>query len=249
MSSSPHSPLHREHQPDAIRRRLRKPPSASHLPDAVLGGIDGCVTTFAVVSGTIGAGFDPIVALILGIANLIADGFSMAISNSQAIRAQHEHIQHARQIETMHIETIPEGEREEIREIFRQKGFDGETLERIVSTITEDKNRWLDTMLREEWGLSTNLPVPWRSGVATFLAFVGVGLMPLLPFLWPELDTNTRFAISASLAALMFFSIGWLKGRVLQQRAWRAGLQTLFTGGSAAMLAYIAGHGLRLWLN
>jgi len=249
MPPSPHKRLAREHQPDAIRQRLQAPQKVSHLPDAVLGGIDGCVTTFAVVSGSLGAGFDPIVALILGAANLVADGFSMAISNYQAIRAQHEQVLHAREIEATHIDVVPDGEREEVRQIFRQKGFDGETLERIVNTITEDKERWLDTMLREEWGLPKNLPVAWHSALVTFLAFVGVGLMPLLPFLLPSLDHSTRFVASATLAAVMFFSIGWLKGRVLQQRAWRAGLQTLFTGGSAALLAYLAGHGLRLWLG
>lgn len=73
-----------DHQPTAVRNRLAAPARASTLPDAVLGGIDGCVTTFAVVSGAFGAGFSPQVALVLGFANLLADGFSMAVSNYEA---------------------------------------------------------------------------------------------------------------------------------------------------------------------
>ncbi|NIP71623.1 MAG: hypothetical protein GWO16_00680, partial [Gammaproteobacteria bacterium] len=72
--------LEAEHHPEAIRRRLNGGSGGQSLPDAILGGIDGCVTTFAVVSGAFGAGFSATVALVLGFANLLADGFSMAIS-------------------------------------------------------------------------------------------------------------------------------------------------------------------------
>jgi VIT1/CCC1 family predicted Fe2+/Mn2+ transporter len=228
---------------------LQQPHRQGDLPNAVLGGIDGCVTTFAVVSGTIGAGFDPLVGLVLGVANLIADGFSMAVSNYQAITAQREQRERARQIEASHIAEVPEGEREEIRQIFRNKGFDHDTLERIVSTITADRELWLETMLNEELGQPKHLPHALRASSVTFLAFVAVGLVPLLPFLLPAMSTALRFAASAGLACLMFFVIGWLKGRVLEQAAWRAGLQTLFTGGSAALLAYFAGDVLQRLLT
>src|SRR5690554_7728171 len=71
--------LEEMHHPEEIRRRLREPARSSSLPDAILDGIDGYVTTFAVVSGAFGAGFSSTVALVLGLANLLADGFSMAI--------------------------------------------------------------------------------------------------------------------------------------------------------------------------
>lgn len=84
MSSPNREHLLADHQPEAVRYRLMTPVRASVLPDAVLGGIDGCVTTFAVISGAFGAGFSPQVALVLGSANLLADGFSMAVSNYEA---------------------------------------------------------------------------------------------------------------------------------------------------------------------
>ncbi|XKH02167.1 VIT1/CCC1 transporter family protein [Marinobacter nauticus] len=130
--------LLKDHQPSAVRTRLARPMKASTLPDAVLGGIDGCVTTFAVVSGAFGAGFSPKVALVLGFANLAADGFSMAVSNYESGQAQLAQIASAEQTEHHHIALVPEGEREEIRQLFQAKGFEGELLEQVVEALCHD---------------------------------------------------------------------------------------------------------------
>ena len=103
--------LHRQHQSDAIALRLSAQVQPRYIGDAVLGAIDGCVTTFAVVAGAVGAGFPASVALIMGFANLLADGFSMAVSNYEAVRAVHDFRETARLTEEDHIERLPEGER------------------------------------------------------------------------------------------------------------------------------------------
>ncbi len=234
-----------EHRPGEIRARLRAPYRTEYVSHAVLGAIDGCVTTFAVVSGAVGAGFPGRVALILGLANLVADGFSMAVSNYQSIRAQQEFVEQARQTEERHIEQIPEGEREEIRQIFRAKGFKGDVLEQIVDTISSDSGLWVDTMLTEELGLQKVVHRPIRSALVTFLAFVLVGSVPLLPLLHRGLALQTQFYIGLGLAGLMFFSIGMIKGVVMDRPVLRAGLSTLVTGGAAAGLAFLVGHLLR----
>src|SRR3989344_3143159 len=61
-----------------------------YLPEFVYGGIDGAVTTFAVVAGAVGATLSPAIVLILGFANLLADGFSMAVSNYLSTKSQTE---------------------------------------------------------------------------------------------------------------------------------------------------------------
>ena len=76
------------HSPRAIRERLSRPPKQSHLRDFIYGGIDGAVTTFAVVAGVAGVDLAATVVIILGVANLIADGFSMAVGNYVATRAE-----------------------------------------------------------------------------------------------------------------------------------------------------------------
>lgn len=237
--------LEADHQPRRIAERLAADRSHSYVGDAVLGGIDGCVTTFAVVAGAVGAGFEPLIAVVLGFANLVADGFSMAVSNYQATRAQQQQVDKVRRQEEHHIDTVPQGEREEVRQIFAAKGFEGETLARIVDTITGDRRRWVDTMLVEEHGLQLESPSALRAAATTFAAFLGVGLVPLLPFLVPGLGEAETFAASAAVTAVAFFAIGTAKGRVLHRPWLRAGIETLLTGGSAAALAYVIGAWLR----
>jgi vacuolar iron transporter family protein len=140
MHITPEKQLYEDHQPEAITERLKRPAAQNNIADAVLGGIDGCVTTFAVVSGVVGAGLSPAVALVLGFANLIADGFSMAVSNYESIRADEDYIHSVRQMEEAHIDQVPEGEQEEIRQIFSAKGFSGSVLETIVDTICADRH-------------------------------------------------------------------------------------------------------------
>ena len=147
------SSLHADHEPAAIAARLRARRPSDYLADAVLGSIDGCVTTFAVVAGAVGGGLPGNVIIILGVANLVADGFSMGASNYLGVKSQTDAVERKRQMEHRHIEVVPEGEREEIRQIFARKGYQGDTLERIVEVITNDERRWVETMLAEEHGL------------------------------------------------------------------------------------------------
>lgn len=237
--------LLRQHRPEAIAARLRRPFQSRYISDFVLGSIDGCVTTFAVVSGAVGAGFSGLVAIVLGSANLIADGFSMAVSNYQSNKSQQELIEQSRRSEERHIAEVPEGEREEIRQIFSGKGFTGDVLEQVVDTITRDRRLWVETMLTEEFGLQKVGIKPLNSALITFLAFVLVGFVPLVPFLFNSLGVNRQFSLSAILAGVMFFGIGMLRSVVIRRPVVRSAVGTLLMGGSAAALAYVVGLLLR----
>ena len=153
------------HHPEAIRERLDTN-RRSYLPEAVLGAVDGCITTFAVVAAAIGGGLSGGVVIILGVASLLADGFSMAVSSYNAARSEIDELNRARQVENNHIDQIPEGEREEVRQIYAAKGLEGAVLEQVVEKITSDRKLWVDTMLIEEWGLRIHegSPVPRRDG-------------------------------------------------------------------------------------
>jgi len=234
--------LKSDHTTEAIARRLAAAKSHSYLGDFVLGAVDGAVTTFAIVAGAAGAGLSNGIVLVLGLANVLADGFSMAAGNFLRARADQEVLQRFRRLEETHIERIPEGEREEIRQIFRGKGFEGETLERVVEVITEDRQRWVNTMLTDEWGLRLEPPSPWRAALATLSAFVLAGLVPLVPMVaLMHRRASESFAVSAILTGATFFSIGLIRGRVADQRPLASGVETFVIGGSAALVAFLVG--------
>lgn len=233
-------PRHLEHghQPLEIAKRLREGPRISYLRDWVYGGIDGTVTTFAVVAGVAGASLSTRALLILGAANLIADGFSMAAANYSGTKAEIEEYEQVRRMEERHVDVTPEGEREEIRQIFRAKGFKGKALESAVDVITEKRERWIETMMTEEHGLPPVSRSPIKAGLVTFVAFGACGFVPLLPFV---LGAPASLSASTAAAALTFFSIGSFRSRWSPAPWWRTGLETFAIGMTAAALAYAAG--------
>jgi VIT1/CCC1 family predicted Fe2+/Mn2+ transporter len=234
--------MEHEHSAQAIARRLAEAPSLSYLRDWVYGGIDGAVTTFAIVAGVVGAELPNRVVLILGIANLVADGFSMAAANYSGTKTEHEEQAHLRAVEERHIDIVPEGEREEIRQILRAKGFRGRDLERAVEVITADRDRWVDTMLAEEYGLPKVVRSPLKAAASTFASFVLCGAVPLLPFL---VGAPAAFHMALVMTALVFFLIGSTKSRWSPVRWWRSGAETMANGLGAAGLAFVIGYALK----
>lgn len=231
------------HTPEQIRERLAAPTEYSYLRDFVYGAIDGAVTTFAVVSGVAGAELDASIVIILGAANLIGDGFSMAAGNYLGTRAEQQVRDRTRQMEELHIDHFPEAEREEIRQIFAAKGFEGDDLERAVDVITSDRRQWVETMLTDEHGLTLGGPHPLKAALITFVAFLAIGFLPLLPFVvqyGAELPT-TAYTLSAWLTGIAFFAIGAVKSHFVDQHWTIAGIESLAIGGSAASLAYLVG--------
>jgi VIT1/CCC1 family predicted Fe2+/Mn2+ transporter len=234
----------KEHQREVVRTRINAKKGYSYLGDAVLGGIDGCVTTFAVAAGAIGGGLPSYVVVILGFANLLGDGFSMAVSNYLRVKSDREKVDETRNLEARHIESNPEEERQGIREIFSKKGFKDEILEKVVDGITSNRSLWINTMLTEEHGLQIEGPKPVKSGAVTFVSFILVGIVPLIPFLFSQPRLN-QFIGSAIITSVSFFLIGVSRGVVLGRPPFRSGLLTMLTGGGAAFLAFLVGILLR----
>lgn len=238
--------MEHEHSPEAIRRRLESGPTHNYLRDWIYGGIDGAVTTLAVVTGVAGAQLSPWIILVLGFANLLADGFSMAASNYLGTKAEQDDRRRLERIEHRHIELAPEGEREEVRQIYQLKGFEGDELERIVELVTADRERWVQTMLIDEYGLPHAVRSSWIAALSTFTAFVICGLVPLVPYLF---GTEQSFTLSVVLTGVVFVVIGSIKSRWSTSTWWESGLTTLLVGAIAATLAYLAGIILRQLLG
>jgi VIT1/CCC1 family predicted Fe2+/Mn2+ transporter len=226
------------HSQREIEARLAAPPSRSYLRDVVYGAIDGSVTTFAIVAGVAGAGLSPFVIVALGMANVLADGFSMAAGNYSGTKAEADNARRLRRVEERHIAHEPAGERRELRQILANMGLEGEVLDRATEKIAEKRTSWIDLMLEREYGVSPADPAPFRAALATFLAFLAAGLVPLMPFM---LGLTDAFRLSVGMTGATFFAIGALKSRWSLSPWWRSGAETLAIGGTAAGIAYFVG--------
>ncbi|EIJ66771.1 integral membrane protein [Candidatus Nitrosopumilus salaria BD31] len=224
-----------------------------HFDDFIYGSIDGAVTTFAIVAGVVGAALPAGIILILGFANLFADGFSMAAANYQASKARNEFVQMKRRQEEWEIDNLAEQERDEIREIYREKGFKDELLEDVVRIITSRRKVWVDTMMKEELGLIENERNPMDSSVSTFVGFNIIGIIPLIPFMifmMMGIDTNSEAFIYSTIFVLAaFFLVGMIKGKIVKKSMMYSGIITLIIGGIAAIVAYMVGYGLNFLVS
>lgn len=217
------------------------------IEEFVYGATDGAVTTFAVVAGVVGAALSPSIILILGFANLFADGFSMAIGNYLGSKSQKEYMEKERRREEWEIDNLVEQEKQEIRDIYTKKGFKAELLDEIVNVITSRRKVWVDTMMREELGLIEDKKQPLDAAITTFAAFNLVGLVPLIPFVFLHVSgfvfsTEHAFLYSVLFTGLSFFIIGIVRGKIVNKSLLRTGINTLAVGGFAATVAYIVGY-------
>jgi VIT1/CCC1 family predicted Fe2+/Mn2+ transporter len=226
-----------------------------YITEFVYGGIDGAVTTFAVVAGAAGAGLETTTTLILGFANLIADGFSMAVGAYLSSKTDEETYDRALAQEYWEVDHLPDVEREEIREIYAAKGFEGALLEQVVEVICSDKDRWVDEMMKSELELFPEEKKPLTTAWMTFVSFNVVGFIPLAVYVlhympWmADFSNQELFTWSALLTGLAFVGIGVLKARVNSRPMWRSVAETLLLGALAAVLAYAAGDLLEKWLS
>lgn len=234
--------LEHGHSAEEIRIRLAADRNPSYVRDWVYGGIDGAITTFAIVAGVVGAALSSKVIVILGLANLLADGFSMAASNYSGTKTEVDDHARLREVERKHIAQAPDGEREEIRQILQAKGLSGRALDEAVAAITSNEETWIETMLTEEYGLSPVLRKPLLSGASTFAAFLLCGAVPLFPYL---LGIDGAFGIAVFATGAVFFIIGAMKARWSLSSWWASGLETLGVGLAAASASFAVGYLLR----
>jgi VIT1/CCC1 family predicted Fe2+/Mn2+ transporter len=210
----------------------------------IYGGIDGSVTTFAVVAGATGAHFNTNIIVILGLANLLADGFSMSVGSYLSSKAELHNYQKLRQHEYWSIENRPLEEEEEIRKIYEQKGFSGDTLDKIVQTLISQKHIWVGEMMQNELKMVESNKTPLFKGLATYFAFVMIGLVPLLVYFIDLLLPGTSlplFLLSSILTIMAFVFIGYFKAYLNKVSRLKGIVETLALGGIAAFISYVAG--------
>lgn len=211
-----------------------------YIGDLVYGANDGIITTFAVIAGTTGAGFAPIITVVLSFANLFADGLSMGVSDFLGIKSEKYYADSIKAKESWEIKHDKPHAIAEIREVFASRGFTGADLDRAVKIVSSNKKAWLETMVRDEEGVIDDpRDDPRKHGFATFIAFVTVGFIPLFTYLIPL--PFDKFTTAAVIGACTLFIVGALRTYVTAVSWLRGGLEMLIVGSITGIVAFTVG--------
>lgn len=216
-----------------------------YLSEIVYGGIDGSVTTFAVVAGAVGADLGSSVILILGFANLVADGFSMAVGAYLSSKADHEKFHKIEDSVDNSYESLRNIDRGEIEAIYKSKGLTGDLLEKITSETVSNKKLYIDFKMKEVNEMIHPDLTSFNIGLATFISFFIVGLIPLSFYVYEYIidvkSDDNSFFISCVLTSIAFMLIGYFKSYINNRNKIKSILETLSLGAIAAALSYLLG--------
>jgi len=236
----------RAHQPSKSTGAEEKHTTTrgKYLKSIIYGGLDGTITTFAAAAGVAGASLSAGVVLIVGLANLLADGLSMSIGDYLSSKSEGEYQAAERAREEWEVENYPEGEKMELEEIYRARGMSREDAHAAVEIIAKDKKAWVDTMMVEELGIMPSNESPIADALATFISFGLFGFLPIAAYVFalfiPALD-SIRFPLACILTGVTLFGLGALKTILTGKNWFKSGLEMLLVGGVAASAAYIVG--------
>jgi VIT1/CCC1 family predicted Fe2+/Mn2+ transporter len=211
------------------------------LRDLTLGLNDGMVASFAVTSGVGAASQTSALVIIAGLAETVGGAISMGLAAFASARAQLDFYQSEVERENEEIQFWPEHEREEIRAIYREKGFEGSLLDQIVNHITADRTRWHNVMMREELGFAPeSFDPPLRSGLVVALSYLIGALVPVLPYFFAQ--PRKGVIASAIVALATLFVLGVVKGTITRRPLLRSGVETALIAALAAGAAFIIGR-------
>jgi predicted membrane protein (TIGR00267 family) len=213
---------------------------ASGLANIILGGQDGLVNVLGVILGLAAATHDPRIVLVGGLAATFAESVSMGAVAYTSTLAEADFYEAERAREFRHITEVPHIEKDEVRDIYARKGFQGELLEKIVDTITNNEDVWVAVMMSEEHRLA---PTDRRQALRTalvvgFSALVG-SLIPLAPFTFLAVDSSMWVAVV--ITALVLFGVGFYKARIMVGHPGRSGVEMALIGTLSALAGYAVG--------
>jgi VIT1/CCC1 family predicted Fe2+/Mn2+ transporter len=217
---------------------------SQYIGEMVYGGLDGIITTFAVVSGVAGADLGANIVLILGLANLLADGFSMAVGSYLSTRSEQEYYDREQARERWEVEHYPEGELAELYELYVKRGYTEEDARNLLDIQTRTVDRWVGAMMIDELGMHRDERNPLVNALATLGSFIVAGSVPLLVYLLGliiPIAPQTSFFVSLGLSGLALFGLGAAKVFITERHPVKGGLEMLLVGGLAAGVAYLVG--------
>jgi VIT1/CCC1 family predicted Fe2+/Mn2+ transporter len=218
---------------------------ASGLADIILGGQDGLVNVLGVILGVAAASSDPRLVIVAGLAATFAESVSMGAVAFTSTLAEADYYDSEQAREMRHIEQAPRLERDEVRQIYARKGFQGELLDHIVDTITATPDVWVAVMMAEEHQLTpVDRKQAWKAALVVGVSAIIGSLIPLIPFMF--FDIATSMWTSVILTALVLFGVGFYKARVTVGHPARSGLEMALIGTLSALVGYAVGALLKV---
>lgn len=216
--------------------------SGQYIKSIVYGGLDGIITTFAIVAGVAGADLSPGVVLVLGFANLVADGISMGFGDYISSKAELDYAKTERAREAWELDNYPQGEMREMVEIYMARGFSEEDAQRAIEILASNREFFIDHMMVQELGLmppdEDNNPA--KDGLITFGSFLAFGFISMLAYLIvPNSERQVAFALACVLTGITLFVLGVVQGKLTGHNVFKTGFSVLANGAIAAGAAYI----------
>ena len=223
--------------------------AGKYVKSLVFGGLDGIITTFAVVAASVGGSLSSDVILLMGFANLIADGLSMGFGDYLSSQAEVDYTKAEHRREKWELENYPEGEKREMVELYMKRGMTEEDAVSVIDVMAKYKNFFLDVMMVEELGLMPpdEDDSPWKNGLVTFASFVFFGFIPLLSYVLSSAtgaSDTVNFVVACILTGVTMFLLGAAKAKFTNQSMLRSALLMLLNGGMAAVAAYLVSWGI-----
>jgi VIT1/CCC1 family predicted Fe2+/Mn2+ transporter len=235
---------------EETRRRIGEA-FADYFKEVIYGGIDGIVTTFAVVVGFAGAAISNeettqltfVVVLLFGLANLFADAASMGLGNFLSVRSEKDLYRVKRETERQRLVGRPESEIVKTKMLLERQQFAPDDAAALAHIYQRNDEYWLDFIMHHELRLTDpRAENEVFTGLATFLSFMVFGTIPLLPFMVKTtFDPSLAFLYSSLGTFIALVLLGLLKWRVLGARCWASLAEVVLVGGTAAVLAYFVG--------
>lgn len=215
---------------------------SNHIRDIVFGFGDGINTSLGIVAGVGGALITADVVILASLIGMFTGAKAMAVQNYLAVKSQREILESEIKREEFEIQNMPVEERNEIENIYRAKGFEGELLEKIVEKITSNKDVWLKTMLTEELGLNLDiLGNPLKGAIVMFGSFLLGGILPILPYFAVKtgiISSTTAIGIAIIISVLSSFIVGALKARMAKKNLIKGGIEMAGLGTGIALVGY-----------
>lgn len=213
---------------------------ASAISDIILGGQDGLVNVLGIILGVAAATGDAYIVLVAGLAATFAESVSMGAVAYTSTVADADYYESEREREYRHIKEVPNLEKEEIRSIYANKGFNGEMLNKIIDTITANQDVWVAVMMAEEHQLQpVNRKHALRSAIIVGVAAVIGSLIPLMPFMFVPI--SAAMVLSISLSAFVLFTVGVVKARMTVGHPGKSGIEMAAIGITSALVGYAVG--------